>query len=149
MLSFLYVIYFLLYFHLITFPISFSCCYSVNYHFYIMLLLSSSCCHLVVTISVNKLILVSGVILSFYRFCYSIDSIWFIYSLVVTGLLLHIAPLIWHHLPLLSHDVRPLPSLIPLLQCASSFHSYMCVLFSSFYISVFISVLWSVPWCNV
>ena len=106
----LHVIYFPLYFHIIIFTISFPCCYFVNYHFYIMLLLSSSCCHLVVTISANKLVLVSGIVHSSYRFCYSIDSVWFTCSLVVIDLPLDIVPLIQCNTCfLLSHDVRPLP----------------------------------------
>ena len=94
MLPFLYVIYFLLYLHLITFPTSFPCCYSVNYHFYIMLLLSSSCCHLVVTMFANKLVLVSDIIHSSYRFYYSIDSVWFTCFLVVIDLPLLLSLLI-------------------------------------------------------
>ena len=90
----LYVICFLLYFHFIVIATSFSFHCSLNHYFYIILILSSSCCHLVVTVSINKLVLVSGVVLSFYRFCYSIDSIWFICSLVVTGLPFDIVPLI-------------------------------------------------------
>ena len=123
----LYVIYFLLYFHLITFPISFPCCFPSNHYLSFLLILSSSCCHLVVTVSVNKLVLVSGVVLSFYRFCYSIDSVWFTCFLVV--LLIFLLVLSLHLTPpayLLSHDVRPLPPMLSSLQCASNFYSYMC-----------------------